>query len=192
MSDKERLQAVIDHLNLNAFALSRKLGLSKADRIYNVLKERNGISTNLAMLITSTFPEISFMYLTQEKGDMITNSIAIKSDRLAAIIDWSHLNIRDFCSRINHNDMDGILRIINNRTDPPSDILKKVLKTYQQINPEWLLLGEGDMFRKISIEEMDNIDYKALYKMCAKTLDLMEEKVDNLEKEIIELKSKIE
>lgn len=40
--------------------------------------------------------------------------------------------------------------ILNDRNKPSLDVLKKILGRFQQINPEWLILDIGKMFRPIS------------------------------------------
>lgn len=39
--------------------------------------------------------------------------------------------------------------ILNERNKPSLDVLKKILGRFQQINPEWLILDNGKMFRPI-------------------------------------------
>jgi transcriptional regulator with XRE-family HTH domain len=39
--------------------------------------------------------------------------------------------------------------ILNDRNKPSLDVLKKILGRFQQINPEWLILDNGKMFRPI-------------------------------------------
>jgi len=39
--------------------------------------------------------------------------------------------------------------ILNDRNKPSLDVLKKILGRFQQINPEWLILDNGKMFRPV-------------------------------------------
>lgn len=39
--------------------------------------------------------------------------------------------------------------ILNDRNKPSLDVLKKILGRFQQINPEWLILDNGKMYRPI-------------------------------------------
>lgn len=39
--------------------------------------------------------------------------------------------------------------ILNDRNKPSLDVLKKILSRYKQVNPEWLILDAGSMFRQI-------------------------------------------
>lgn len=38
--------------------------------------------------------------------------------------------------------------ITSGRNKPGLDLLQRILTQYEQVNPDWLLLGSGDMFRK--------------------------------------------
>ncbi len=41
-----------------------------------------------------------------------------------------------------------ISNIIKNRNNPDSEILINILSKFRNVNPYWLLLGEGDVFKK--------------------------------------------
>ncbi|MFW9597134.1 MAG: helix-turn-helix domain-containing protein [Paludibacter sp.] len=52
--------------------------------------------------------------------------------------------------------------ILNDRNKPSLDVLKKILSRFKQINPEWLILDNGAMFRQILNSQeptlFDNVD----------------------------------
>ena len=49
--------------------------------------------------------------------------------------------------------------IISGRNNPSLDVMTKILHRYPQINPDWLLLGKGEMLRDNTpaMEPVDNI-----------------------------------
>jgi transcriptional regulator with XRE-family HTH domain len=52
-------------------------------------------------------------------------------------------------------DIIGITRssmshIINGRNNPSLDVMRKILENFPNINPEWLILGKGEMYRQKS------------------------------------------
>ena len=51
-----------------------------------------------------------------------------------------------------------ITHIANGRNKPGLDILQKILLIYTIISPDWLLLGQGEMYRK----QYKSVDYTAL------------------------------
>ena len=73
-TDKERLEMLLAHLRLNPSELAKSLGYSRTQRIYFVLKGRNGISDSLARDINHVFPHISFRWLKNGEGDMIIST----------------------------------------------------------------------------------------------------------------------
>jgi len=81
-----------------------------------------------------------------------------------------------------------------------SDILAKIVSKYPEINPEWLLTGEGNMLKKSTpsqeVQEVHDDKYTAsLEKQVAlleKNNALQEEKIAGLEKTIKELKNNLQ
>lgn len=68
------LYDLISYLNLNPKSFSENIGLDRADRIYNVLNGKNGISSSLAKLIIEYYPEVSYKWLKDKEGDMVVNN----------------------------------------------------------------------------------------------------------------------
>ena len=80
MKDKERMELLLSHLRINGNELSASLGYKRSDRIYHVLRERNGISSLLAKDICDTYPTISYRWLLAGEGSMfIEDSIVPES-----------------------------------------------------------------------------------------------------------------
>ena len=73
-TDKERIEMLLAHLQMNANELAVSLGYKRSDRVYHVLKERNGISDSLARDICSEYPIISFQWLKTGVGEMIIST----------------------------------------------------------------------------------------------------------------------
>ena len=70
-TDKERLEIVLAHLRMNPNELAKSLGYQRTQRIYFVLKERNGISESLARDICSKYPELSYTWMKNGTGEML-------------------------------------------------------------------------------------------------------------------------
>lgn len=55
--------------------------------------------------------------------------------------------------------------ILNDRNKASLDVLKKILARFQQVNPEWLIMDSGKMFRPVLNSQeptlFDNIDVNA-------------------------------
>lgn len=41
----------------------------------------------------------------------------------------------------------GISHILKGRNNPSLDFIQKILRRFPQVNPDWLILGEGEMYR---------------------------------------------
>lgn len=72
-TDKERMEMLLAHLRMNANELASSLGYKRSDRVYHVLRERNGISESLARDINTMYPYISFQWLKNGTGDMFVD-----------------------------------------------------------------------------------------------------------------------
>lgn len=72
-TDKERIEMLLAHLRMNANELASSLGYKRSDRVYHVLRERNGISESLARDINTMYPHISYQWLKNGAGDMLVD-----------------------------------------------------------------------------------------------------------------------
>lgn len=82
-TDKERMEMLLAHLKMNANELATALGYKRSDRVYHVLRERNGISESMARDINGAFPEISYEWLKRGTGEMFnkpTSELTKKSE----------------------------------------------------------------------------------------------------------------
>lgn len=70
-TDKERMELLLAHLKMNANELATSLGHKRPDRVYHVIRGRNGISASLAREIIFVYPDISFYWLKNGDGNMI-------------------------------------------------------------------------------------------------------------------------
>lgn len=68
------------------------------------------------------------------------------STRLKQIISNQGLSIRAFEEKIGCS-VGVINRCISKKTDVTSSVVIKIISTCREINPDWLLIGEGDMMR---------------------------------------------
>ena len=74
-SCRERLQFVLDYSGIPSYnALARKLGLKRAENLYQILKGNNGISGDLAFRINRAFPDIGIGWLKSGCGSPLPPS----------------------------------------------------------------------------------------------------------------------
>lgn len=65
------LDDLINYLKLNPKSFANSLGFDRTDRIYNVLKGANGVSTDLAKIITERYTDVNYEWLISGKGSML-------------------------------------------------------------------------------------------------------------------------
>ena len=90
--------------------------------------------------------------------DNIESEATNMKERIIKIMECERMGQAQFASAI------GIQRaamshIISGRNNPSLDVMTKILQRYPQINPDWLLLGKGEMLRDNTpaMEPADNI-----------------------------------
>lgn len=190
ISHSERLRNVIKYYNSNPHEFALSLGLKGASRLYNIINGRNDMSSKFIKLITDHYPEINSLYLIEGKGPIVKTNIAKTSDRLAAVWEWTKLDLKSFCDKIKYDNDKYLIEIINNRLTPPKNILNLILSAYPEINKDWLIEGTGRMIN-YDTNNQDSM-YKDLYEMTKKTVDLMEDKLKSVLKENELLKNKLQ
>lgn len=79
MSSKERIEIILNNYKITAKELASSIGMSRADSIYHILNERNGISRSLARKISDKY-NISYEWLLTGEGEML------KTDTLPEVI----------------------------------------------------------------------------------------------------------
>lgn len=71
------------------------------------------------------------------------------NERIKLLISGQGLSASKFAEKIGVQ-ASGISHIISGRNKPGYDFIVKVLENFPEVNPDWLLLGEGGMFREDS------------------------------------------
>jgi plasmid maintenance system antidote protein VapI len=70
MNAQERLQLVLEELEMSTSALAKYIGLPRPDRLYHVQRGRNNISDDLAHKIVAKLPNLSYDWLRFGLGKM--------------------------------------------------------------------------------------------------------------------------
>lgn len=85
LSDSKRLQTVLDTLNITAYKLAKKLGYKTPSSVYHVVEGRNQLSSDMIQGIIKNYPEVSFQFLKDGKGEALfsksTDQSRIKSQQ---------------------------------------------------------------------------------------------------------------
>jgi len=68
-------------------------------------------------------------------------------DRLLALMKAESLSPSQFADELSIQ-RSAVSHLVSGRNLPSYDVLVKILKRFPDVNPEWLLLGKGEMYRK--------------------------------------------
>lgn len=78
---KHYLNELLDYLKLSASSFAKSIGYDSPNRIYYILRFRNGVSKEVAKDITDAYPDISYNWLLTGRGEMLkTGSIHVVGD----------------------------------------------------------------------------------------------------------------
>ncbi|MBE6267448.1 MAG: hypothetical protein E7092_00405 [Bacteroidales bacterium] len=107
-------------------------------------------------------------------------------ERIQQIIDHEKLNISSFAKKIGVVDQTIRGIVIQKRNKPGYDLIVKILQTFNWVDPEWLILGKGEIQKAnkdIGSSKYDTASLKEL-------IDYLKEKDDKIEK-LIEEKTEL-
>ncbi len=76
-------------------------------------------------------------------------SVMIES-RIQQLIDALNVSVLEFARKLGEHRGEKVYHILHGRLKPRYDTLEKILLAYPQINGDWLLRGEGMMFKTLN------------------------------------------
>ena len=71
------------------------------------------------------------------------------SEKIVKLLECENLTAKQ-CADIIGITRSSMSHIINGRNNPSLDVMRKILENFPNINPEWLILGKGEMYRQKS------------------------------------------
>lgn len=84
-----------------------------------------------------------------------------EKERIEKIMQHENISSGQFALEIGIQNS-TLSHILNNRNNPSLDVLKKILNRFQNISSDWLILGQGPMFRQEkhsqSLSLFENLD----------------------------------
>ncbi|MGX7688075.1 hypothetical protein ACWA1C_12985 [Flectobacillus roseus] len=100
----------------------------------------------------------------------MTTTIA---QRLEYLINTLELDFNTFAKSVHTNPID-VKKIINNQGNPSFDMITNILTQYSKVSAEWLLRGEGDLYRNKALE-----DYKGHLEELRYTIEIQRQLLDS-------------
>ena len=107
-------------------------------------------------------------------------------ERIQQIIDHENLNISSFAKKIGVVDQTIRGIVIQKRNKPGYDLIVKILQTFNWVDPEWLILGKGEIQKANKGTGNSVYDTDSLKEL----IDYLKEKDDKIEK-LIEEKTEL-
>ena len=111
--------------------------------------------------------------------------------RISELIDNEGINITTLEELIGASK--GVLsRAKRNSTSISVEWVMKIVEKFRQYDANWLLLGEGEMFKKVTKSDEAEVTFlREKNILLQKNSQLLEEKVERLEEELTALKKRI-
>lgn len=118
------------------------------------------------------------------------------NNRIEKLVDYyCRGNITEFSTNIGLTNNVTIHRLVNSDTSPSYKVIVLILRNYSNINPNWLLLGEGSMFRgentaegaiqqsNIEVSDNDTHYLKQIVKQQEEMIGALKDHIATLKKE---------
>lgn len=81
-------------------------------------------------------------------------------DRIQNILVRENLNAKRFADIIGIQSS-AMSHILSGRNNASLDVVQKIIRSFPRINPDWLIMGIGDMYRnEVQIADKQNVDIK--------------------------------
>jgi len=117
--------------------------------------------------------------------------------RLQELIDALNVSVLEFARQLGERRGEKVYHILHGRLKPRYDTIEKILLAYPQVNADWLLRGEGLMFKQLNSpsaaitteERLRNMEF--LLFQLAERVSLLQETNDQLLVELRKLKGKL-
>lgn len=78
------------------------------------------------------------------------NPTGMIESRIQQLIDALNVSVLEFARQLGEHRGEKVYHILHGRMKPRYDTLEKILVAYPQVNGDWLLRGEGLMFKTLN------------------------------------------
>ncbi|RIV27224.1 XRE family transcriptional regulator [Fibrisoma montanum] len=117
-------------------------------------------------------------------------------NRLQELIDALDVSVLEFARQLGERRGEKVYHILHGRLKPRYDTIEKILLAYPQVNADWLLRGEGLMFKTLNSpsaaitteERLRNMEY--LLFQLNERMALLQQTNDQLRAELAALNAK--
>lgn len=116
--------------------------------------------------------------------------------RLQQLIDALNISVLEFARQLGEHRGEKVYHILHGRMKPRYDTIEKILVAYPQLNADWLLRGDGLMFKQLDSpsaaitteERLRNMEF--LLFQLNERVRLLQETNDQLVQEITHIRQR--
>lgn len=87
----------------------------------------------------------------------MVNGFMSEKERIEQVIKSLGLSARQFAEQI-HVQPGTISNMMSGRNNPSYEVIKRIMQRYPTLNPEWLIVGQGEMWRTVPGYEAELFD----------------------------------
>lgn len=206
MDSKERINHLLDNLNISPSILAKKLGRT-AQSIYDIQRGKVGISKKMAKDIVYNFPHICEYWLLTGEGSMLkeetVNQDTVKKSRIEDIIDIANdtvihnrfldvinsmnLTASDIKLRLGFN-LEDISQIIANRKEMTVKFLQVFCREFS-VSSDYILNGIGQaVIERVSSNDALSSTYLAQNAKILSYIESMNNRITNIEERLDKVK----
>jgi len=107
----DRLELIISRLNISPLSFARKLGYSRADKIYNVLNKKNKPSFDILADITINFETVNIEWLLTGRGEPFKNANLTSNSFNTIITDKPSPSLIPKCITVDNEERENIIML---------------------------------------------------------------------------------
>lgn len=203
MNSQEKIEKLLNYLEINSKEFSERLGYDRPQIIYDIQKGKTKrISETLANKIISVFPNIRKAWLLADDGEMLTNTEEIcidsgKKERILLAYDYLRSKgfihtQSDLAEKMQSNKVNVSRAMAGNERYLTDKFLKRLNNSFGGVfNEEWLLYGDGEMLNSNPIyTNVGNTNHNS-ESILLQIIEQKEATIRDKDKEIMQLSETI-
>ena len=109
-SEKHYLQKLLDFFKMNPASFAKSIGHNSPNKIYYILRFRNGVSPDVASDICNKYDNVNYNWLLKGEGEMLKN---VNDQKIGDLSNATAIgnNVNGNGNQITHNDISGMIEL---------------------------------------------------------------------------------
>jgi transcriptional regulator with XRE-family HTH domain len=147
----QRIEMLIEYYQLTQNSFSIRTGMANNSIIGKIINDPDRKpSYETIMKILTTFPDISCRWLLFGEGEMINpgqDNIPDPSERIERLLKRLNITEAVMAEKMNIS-IDELNRYLSKTKTPDIRCLSNIANAFPEVNPTWIILNEGRLFRE--------------------------------------------